>query len=82
MQTALAITGPIYLVIGLGFFAVRLAIFTKADTHVLGTFVVKFALPALISTSLSQWPVAEILNGRYLLDYAFGSLAVMFAAFA
>lgn len=41
MQTTLAITGPIYLVIGLGFFAVRLAIFTKADTRVLGTFVVK-----------------------------------------
>jgi malonate transporter len=57
-------------------------VFSKTDMRVLGTFVVKFALPALVFTALSQRPVRDILNGRYLLDYALGSLVVMFIAFA
>lgn len=81
MQT-LAITGPIYLVIALGFLAVRFGVFSKADMGVLGRFVVKFALPALIFTALSQRPVTEILNPRYMLAYAGGSLAVLLVAFA
>jgi predicted permease len=81
MLTTLAVTGPIYLVIALGYLAVRFGIFTKTDMRVLGTFVVKFALPALVFTALSQRPVAEIVNARYLLAYAFGSLLVMFVAF-
>jgi malonate transporter len=82
MLQTLAITGPIYLVIALGYLAVHLAIFSKADMRVLGTYVVRFALPALVFTALSQRPVGEILNGRYVLNYALGSLAVMMIAFA
>lgn len=82
MLETLAITGPIYIVIALGYSAVRFGLFTKLDLRVLGTFVIKFALPALIFTSLSQRPVQDILNGRYLLAYAAGSLAVMGIAFA
>lgn len=82
MLQTLAITGPIYLVIALGFLAGRFGVFSRPDIRVLGTYVAKFALPALIFTALSQRPVADILNGRYLLDYAVGSLAVMLVAFA
>ena len=82
MLQTLAITGPIYLVIALGFLAVRYGIFSKPDMRVLGTYVVRFALPALVFTALSQRSVGEILNGRYVLDYAAGSLAVMAVAFA
>ena len=82
MLRTLAITAPIYLVIALGFVAVRLGVFTKADMRVLGQYVVRFALPALIFAALSQRPVIEILNVRYVVDYAVGSLAVMGAAFA
>src|SRR5262245_45066496 len=82
MLQTLAITGPIYLVIALGYLAVHRAIFSKADMRVLGTYVVKFALPALVFTALSQRPVGDILNGRYVLNYALGSLAVMMIAFA
>jgi predicted permease len=80
MQT-LAITGPIYLVIALGFLAVRFEVFSKLDMRVLGTYVVRFALPALIFTALSQRSVSEILNGRYVLAYAAGSLGVLLIAF-
>jgi malonate transporter and related proteins len=82
MLQTLAITGPIYLVIALGFLAGHFGVFSKSDIRVLGTYVAKFALPALIFTALSQRPVSDILNGRYVLDYAVGSLAVMLIAFA
>jgi hypothetical protein len=82
MLHILAITGPIYLVIALGYLAGRFGVFSKADMRVLGTYVVKFALPALVFTALSQRPVGEILNARYMLDYAAGSLCIMFVAFA
>ncbi len=82
MLQTLAITGPIYLVIALGFLAVRFEVFTKLDMRVLGTYVIRFALPALVFTALSQRSVSEIVNGRYILDYAAGSLAVMLIAFA
>jgi len=42
---------------------------------------VKFALPALLFTALSQRPIGDLLNGRYLAAYALGSVAV-FAATA
>ncbi len=82
MLQILAVTGPIYLVIALGFAAVHRAVFSKADMRVLGTYVVRFALPALVFTALSQRPVGEILDGRYVADYTLGSLTVMAAAFA
>jgi len=81
MIQILSITGPIYLVIALGFLAVRFEVFSKLDMRVLGTYVVRFALPALVFTALSQRSVAEILNGRYVLDYAAGSMCVALAGF-
>ena len=81
MLQTLAITGPIYLVIALGFLAGRAGTFSKLDMRVLGTYVVKFALPALVFTALSQRPVGEVMNGRYVLGYAVGSLVVMMSAF-
>ena len=76
MLQTFAITGPIYVVIALGFAAGHL-VFSKPDMRVLGTYVVRFALPALVFTALSQRPMSEIMNGRYLVGYAVGSLVVM-----
>ena len=75
----LAITVPIYIVMGIGYSAGRAGLFSAPDMRVLGKFVVKFALPALLFTALSQRPIADIVNGSYLAAYAVGSLAV-FAA--
>jgi malonate transporter and related proteins len=82
MLSILAITGPIYIVIALGFVAGRSGLFSRADMRVLGKFVINFALPALLFTALSQRQVADILNVRYLAAYALGSLAVLLGAFA
>ena len=77
MIDILSITGPIYIIIGLGFTATRLGRFTRPDMGVLGKFVVNFALPALLFNSLAQRPIGEILNGSYLLVYLTGTLFVV-----
>lgn len=77
MPDILAITGPIYLTIALGFATTRLGLFSKSDMRVLGKFVVNLALPALLFNALAQRSPGEILNGRYLLVYAAGSLLAL-----
>jgi predicted permease len=82
MHETLAITGPIYLVIALGFLAGRFGIFSKPDMRVLGAYVVKFALPALVFTALSQRSFTEVVDARYLFAYVAGSLVAMAIGFS
>jgi hypothetical protein len=77
MLDILSITFPIYAVILIGFMATRMGLFTKSDMRIFGTFVIKFALPALVFKALAQRPLGEILNGSYMLAYAAGALAVI-----
>ena len=80
MLDILAITGPIYLCIALGYLATRGGLFDRADMRIFGKFVINLALPALLFNALSQRSVGEIFNGRYLLAYALGSLVLLSAA--
>ncbi|MEW6671383.1 MAG: AEC family transporter [Thermodesulfobacteriota bacterium] len=81
MLNILSITAPIYVLIALGFFAVRWNVFTKEDAGRLGKFVLILALPALLFRTLSQRSFAEIFDVAYLAAYGAGSLLVFFAAF-
>jgi malonate transporter and related proteins len=81
MLNVLAITSPIFLLIGLGYAAVQSGLADKAGIRPLGAFVITFALPALIFKSLAQRPFAEIANGGYLAAYAGGSLIAYFLLF-
>lgn len=74
MLTILAITGPIFALIGLGFVCVRMGLFQRSDMRILGAFVINIALPALIVSALSRRTPAEILRGDYLLACAGGAL--------
>lgn len=82
MLNILSITGPIYIVIALGFLAGRYGPFSASDMRVLGKFVVNFALPALLFTALSQRPINDILNVGYLAAYAIGSMTVLLSGLA
>lgn len=81
MLDILAITGPIYIVIVLGYAATRWGLFSKPDMRVLGKFVMNLALPAMLFNSLAQRSVNEILNEQYLLAYTFSGLLVSALAF-
>lgn len=81
MTSILSVTGPIYLVIGVGFAAAKFDIFSKTDGQSLGRFVMNFALPAMLFNALATRNFQDILHPSYLAAYAAGSLlafALMF----
>ena len=77
MLDILAITGPIYLCIALGWLATRAGLFARADMRVLGQFVLYIALPALLFDAVGKRPIGDILDWRYLGIYALGGLATI-----
>lgn len=80
MLDILAITGPIYLCIALGYASVRWRVFTATDMRVLGKFVIQFALPALLFNALASRPIAELLQPAYLLAFGIGSVVMLLAS--
>lgn len=82
MAEVLAITGPIYIIIAIGWLCARGGLFSLADMRVLGRFVLQLALPALLFHTLAQRPVAEVFHPVYLIAYAGGSLLAAAAGYA
>ncbi len=76
MLEILAITTPIFLLIGVGYVAMAGRIITREQLQGVGTFVMYCALPSLVIRALNQNPLAEVFNPHYLLAYGLGSLAV------
>mgnify|MGYP001160622250 FL=1 len=77
MLDILAITGPIYLCIALGWLATRAGLFARADMRVLGQFVLYIALPALLFSAVGQRPLADILDWHYMAVFALGGVATI-----
>lgn len=74
MLTILGITGPIFLLIGIGFAAVRIGLLSRAEMRPLGVFVINVALPALLFKTMTQGKLGEVVNGHLVLAYTLGSL--------
>lgn len=73
---------PIFLLMAVGFCAVKARLVTTAQVQALGVFVLNFALPALIVNALLRQDLRQTLDWGYLVAYALGSLAAFAAAFA
>ena len=65
---------PIFLLIGLGYAALRAGIASRSLVEALSVFVMNFAMPALILHALLQQDLRQTLNWGYLAAYAGGSL--------
>jgi len=78
----LSITLPIFLIIALGFGAVRLQVVRAEFIPGLGFFVLNFALPALVLHALTSQDFSAAFDVGYLFVYALGSLIVFAAVFA
>jgi len=76
LLTILGITGPIFIIIGIGFAAVRMGLLARADMRVLGVFVINVSLPALLFKALSQRALGELVSADLLIAYTLGSLLV------
>ena len=74
MLDILSITGPIYLIILIGYLTTRSGSFARSDMQVIGKFVINLAIPALLFKVSSERELGEIFNPSYLLAYLSGSL--------
>lgn len=77
MLDILAVTGPIYFIIALGYGTTRFGLFARADMRVFGKFVLNLCLPALLFNALAQRRIGDILNASYALAYLGGSLLMI-----
>lgn len=77
MLDILSIVAPIFLLIGLGYIAVRRAWFATSALQALGGFVIRFSLPALLFNALAKRSLGEVFNLRFLAIYAVGSLVTL-----
>jgi predicted permease len=76
----LSVTVPIFLLIAMGFFAVRIGIVRPDFIHGLGLFVLGFLLPALVLHALLGQDLRQTFNWAYVGAYAAGSLVTFLAA--
>lgn len=78
MFAVLSITAPIFLLIALGYLGVRTRLMSQEAIPGLGRFVLYFALPALMFSTISQMDFSQVIEPNYLSVYAFGSLLALF----
>ncbi|SFU81243.1 AEC family transporter [Halomonas korlensis] len=76
MLEILAITTPIFLLIGAGYLAMGIRLLNREQIQGVATFVLYFALPALVIRALTENPLEEVFQPHYLLAYGLGSVAV------
>lgn len=81
MLQILAITTPIFILIGIGFLATRSGLVSREQINGMGRFVVTLALPALVIKALIERPLHEVFDRNYVLAYGLGSLAMFVLGF-
>lgn len=77
METVIAITLPIFLVVGLGFAVTKGGLFSVPDMRIFGRFVISIALPALLFNAIAKRDVAEVFDPAFMGLYAAASLLTM-----
>jgi hypothetical protein len=81
MGTVIAITLPIFLVVGLGFATTKAGLFSAPDMRIFGRFVISIALPALLFNAIAKRDVAEVFDAGFMGLYAAASLGAMVLAY-
>ena len=74
MLGTLSVTAPIFLLILLGYVAVRVGWLAYDGTATLSRYALSFALPALMFSTLAQRPLHEVIVPPFFIAYAAGSL--------
>lgn len=81
MTALLPLILPIFLLMGVGFLAVRSGSASQQQVQALSQFVLNFALPALILNALLRQDLRQTLNWSYVAAYGLGSLVAFAAVF-
>ncbi len=75
------VTAPIFLLMVLGYFAVRLKYFPEEGVKGLSAFVARVAVPVLIFKALAERDLTQTFDVSYLIAYGFGSLVPFMLVF-
>lgn len=73
---------PIFMVIAIGYLAVRTELMPKSAVPGMGRFVLYFCLPALIFNTLTTTSILTAITPYYLIAYSVGSLLAYLLGFA
>ena len=82
MLDVLAVTIPVFLIIGAGYLATWRGLFTQGQVDGLMVFTQRFAIPCLLFLAMARLDLAAGFDWRLLVSYYSGSLVVFFAAVA
>ncbi|KLT73640.1 transporter [Neisseria arctica] len=82
MLAVLTITAPIFVVMAMGFFAVRFEMFTESQLAALGKFVIRIGLPMLVFHAIATRPIADVFSPIYLAGYGMASLLAFVVGWA
>ena len=77
MISALSITGTLFLIISIGYLSLRWQFLNRDLLNLLISYVLYFALPAVIFNALSNQVPSEIINLNYLLPYLIATIIVL-----
>jgi predicted permease len=77
MLTIIAITTPIFIMIILGYLAVRIKLVPSDSIAGMAKIVMYFTLPALIFSTLARMEFNEVIVPTYLATYAIGSVLTL-----
>lgn len=69
---------PVFLLIALGYAAMRFNLFTRGQIDGIGRFIMVVGMPSLVFNALATRPLSEVVDPVYLAGYGIGS-AVSFA---
>ncbi|MCB2136760.1 MAG: AEC family transporter [Rhodobacteraceae bacterium] len=75
MQALLDVTLPVFLVIGFGYLAVRLSLFSDAGVEGLMKFTQNFAIPCLLFRAISTLDLGQVFEWPLLLSFYAGATA-------
>ena len=75
MVAILSVTAPIFVLMAIGYLAVRSGLLSKTDNQALGRFVLYFCIPALLFRAFAQRRLGEVFDASYLVAYGAGSMA-------
>ncbi|MDT4833990.1 2a69: auxin efflux carrier [compost metagenome] len=81
MLPILGITGPIFILIGIGYLSARGRLVSPEQVLGMGKFVITFALPALVIRALLEKPLDQVFDATYLLAYGIGSQLAFWGGF-
>lgn len=77
MLAIVSITTPIFLLIAIGYAAVRWGVLSHEAIPSLGRFVLYLAMPGLIIHTLSSMQFEDVINLNFILAYGLGSLLML-----